>query len=345
MYHMLAGRPPFDGKTLSQIIAQKLSGHSPSLLDVSADVSQQSRQLVDDMLHHDPDRRLADYSRLIDRIDALTGTLQPVLHVGRPSGMATLSSVVDGIPTQPLSLPNNTPTEAVRSRRRLFKLAGVIILGTVVAVLITAQLLTNRSPVSSPRRDMVPSGWSESLFNGQTLGALPASGAWVVGKDHEGAIVIAGTEGTIRRTLFRNDLREQRPLENYRLQLFVRLHKALAVELHFGITADKSRDGPRSVLRMTPEQIVLGRRSSDRGELNSVTQTLSLAKGSDQYRVFMVERQRGHWWVFFDEELVGTVNRQAEPQLPEFRLTVEGGPAWFSDLQVEELVVSDNREN
>ena len=47
----------------------------------------------------------------------------------------------------------------------------------------------------------------------------------------------------IRRTLIRRDLPEPRPLENYRLQLFIRLHQASAIEVHFAATSSAPQQG------------------------------------------------------------------------------------------------------
>jgi hypothetical protein len=49
----------------------------------------------------------------------------------------------------------------------------------------------------------------------------------------------------------------------------------------------------------------------------------------------------GHWWAFVDEKLVAVVTATSQPELAEFRLVADGGPAWFSDMLVEELVELD----
>lgn len=186
--------------------------------------------------------------------------------------------------------------------------------------------------------------WSEPLFNGQTLGVMPSSGSWTVDKDDEGAAVISGTNGMIRRPLLRSDINPSRPLENYELLFFIQLHQATAVELHFGIEAGQNRNGPRSILRVTPEQVILTGRPNDRGPLSERSTSSKINQVNNQYHVVELEYQHGHWWVFFDEQLVGSVSSQGKSILPEIRLSVEGGPAWFADLQVEELVPANTTE-
>ncbi len=342
MYHMLAGRPLFDGKTVSQIIAQKLSGEIPSLRPGPNPISEQTAQLVDEMLELNPDARLDDYGRLTDRIDAALQAARLTLQSGFPADADAVTTIFENPPSraEPKSAVASHGSRPIyRNRLAITVMAAVVI---VVLTIGGLQLIPNSRRPTAPARDMVSSGWSEPLFNGQTLGALPSSGSWIVDEDDEGAIVIAGTNGMIRRSLFRTDSRQRRPLENYRLLLFVRLHQATAVELQFGITADRNQDGSRSVLRVMPEKVVLARRPDDRGPLLELSVPVVVKNMIDQYHVVVLEHQHGHWWIFFDEQLIGTVMPQSASTLPEIRLVVEGGPAWFSDLQVEELVAGGN---
>jgi len=337
MYHMLAGRPPFEGNSIPQIIAQKLSGEAKSLNTGPNVVSEQTSQLVNDMLKLKADDRLDDYSHLIDRIDAALQqrlTLQP----GTESSTDTLTTILER--PHPQSLPTTEVNQTgARNYRRYFMTATIMI---SVLVIVGLFLILNPSDPITPLRDMTSSGWSEPLFNGQTLGVMPSSGSWTVDKDDEGAAVISGSNGMIRRPLLRSDLSQPQPLKNYKLLFFVRLHQATAVELHFGISADQNHNGTRSVLRVTPEHFVLTKRPNDRGPLSELATPTVIKNAIDQYHVVELEYQHGHWWIFFDEQLVGTVNSQQKSTLPEIRLAVEGGPAWFSDLEIEELVPANN---
>ncbi|MCH9724212.1 MAG: serine/threonine protein kinase [Planctomycetes bacterium] len=333
MYHMLAGRPPFKGNSIPQIIAQKLSGETKSLSAGPNVVSEETSQLVNDMLKLKADDRLDDYNHLISRIDA---TLQKrlTLQVGTESGSDTLTTILERPPAQ--SLPTTEVNQTgTRNYRRYFMMATILI---SVLLIVSLLLILNPGAPTTPVRDMSSSGWSEPLFNGQTLGVMPSSGSWTVDKDDEGASVISGSNGMIRRPLLRSDLSPPRPLKNYKLLLFVRLHDATAVELHFGIAADQNRNGIRSVLRVTPEHVVLATKPNDRGSLSEVTAPVVINNPNGQYHVVELEHQHGHWWIFFDDQLIGTVHSQENAILPEIRLAVEGGPAWFADLQVDELV-------
>lgn len=338
MYHMLTGRPPFDGNTIPQIIAQKLNGEAASLSAGQHVVSEQTAQLVKDMLALKPEERLDDYNCLIDRIDAALQE-RPTLQAGLESSDDSITTILERPHLQPSAMTTEVDKPETSNHKRRYILAATI--SIAVLLIIGWLLLFYPKQPTVPIRNMVSNGWSEPLFNGQTLGVLPSSGSWTVDEDEEGAIVIAGTNGMIRRPLLRSDLNQPQPLENYKLLLFVRLNQATAIEIHFGIEADQKQNGPRSVLRITTEEVVLAARPSDRGPLSKSSTLSSIQNVTDQYHVVELEYQHGHWWISFDEQLIGTVNTEQKSILPEVRLSVEGGPAWFSDLQVEELVPAD----
>ncbi len=339
MYHMLAGRPPFDGNTVPQIITQKLSGKLTSLSAGPNLISEQTSQLVNEMLELNLEDRLDDYSHLINRIDAVLQSRLTLPSSFESSGDAQTTIFKRSDPPVVTTTTEVSQIGPRLSRKRYLITASI---GIAILVLVGLSLFLNSSQSTVPARDMVPSGWGEPLFNGQTLGAMPSSGSWTVDNDDEGAVVIAGNNGMIRRPLLRTDLNQPRPLENYKLLLFVRLHQATAIELHFGIETDPNRNGPRSVLRLTPEHVVLTQRPNDRGLLSELSAPVNIDNPMNQYHVVELEFQHGNWWVFFDERLIGTVNSQRKSILPEIRLSVEGGPAWFADLQIEELVPAND---
>lgn len=339
MYHMLAGRPPFDGNTVPQIITQKLSGKLTSLSAGPNLISEQTSQLVNEMLELNLEDRLDDYSHLINRIDAVLQSRLTLPSSFESSGDAQTTIFKRSDPPVVTTTTEVSQIGPRLSRKRYLITASI---GIAILVLVGLSLFLNSSQSTAPARDMVPSGWGEPLFNGQTLGAMPSSGSWTVDNDDEGAVVIAGNNGMIRRPLLRTDLNQPRPLENYKLLLFVRLHQATAIELHFGIETDPNRNGPRSVLRLTPEHVVLTQRPNDRGLLSELSAPVNIDNPMNQYHVVELEFQHGNWWVFFDERLIGTVNSQRKSILPEIRLSVEGGPAWFADLQIEELVPAND---
>src|SRR5262249_29834174 len=76
VYHMLAGRPPFAGLGLTQILTRKINHESPALADDAPDVSPATAALVAEMMARDPERRIGSYTQLLQRIDNLKVELQ-----------------------------------------------------------------------------------------------------------------------------------------------------------------------------------------------------------------------------------------------------------------------------
>ncbi len=76
MFHMLTGRPPFDGETLPQTLSMKLSSETPELRDVRPDILAGTASLVTSMLQRDPGQRVQNYESLLAQIDALTHSVR-----------------------------------------------------------------------------------------------------------------------------------------------------------------------------------------------------------------------------------------------------------------------------
>lgn len=150
---------------------------------------------------------------------------------------------------------------------------------------------------------------------------------------------MSGNNGVIVRRLARGDVQPPRPLLHFAISLAARLHQANAVEVHFGLLLESSDNGPRLALRLEKETAWLAARSADRGtsEPRTTPIPLSTAASADQPRVLRLFREATHWFVFVDDQLVGTLPLSGSPELAEFRLFAEGDPAWFSDVEVEEL--------
>ena len=346
LYHMLTGRRPFEAETLSQIITKKVSGKYTPVLDFVSGVSQFTCDLIDEMLVVDPNERLADFSNLIARIDSHLQANQGVLLEGDAD-----SNFETTITTTPISLlkpqlktesPKTEPElekqPSTAKNHRLRNLLFGLIGGALFAIgFFFFNPFAHDLPASIPERNMISSGWRKSLFNGANLEALPESGQWGVAEDDEGGKVIAGTNGTILQPLFYTDIENPTPLKNYRFSFFLRLRKT-TTELHFAIEATPNRNGPRFVLRLAPEGIILARKQENEGELGAILQEKKEPVDSEKLHVIRLERQHNHFWVFVDDRLIGTVAAPEKQQLPEVRLHVENGTAWFSDIRVERLI-------
>ena len=337
VFHMLTGAPPFSGP-VTQVLAQKLQGQMPDVRVQRPDVSLASADLIARMTRTEPTARPGDYGELLDCIDRVlqetSGAPQAsrTNHASSVSASQQQSSGVDFDPTETILIGN------VQSRRRAWLItapvAGVILIGG----LLLAKRRQGRNP--SPRARPVSTGRREYLFQGTLTDWRVISGEWGDASDTDGAKVLAGSRGTARRQLSRMAGAERQPLEHYRLALSICLHKASAVELQFGIIASKELDGLRSVCRINRSgQVWLTSRETDSSILPSPVTENSWEISPDTYYPVILECFDNVWRVTFDGQIVGELPSADHPHRSEIRLAVENGPAWFSDLELEELAL------
>ena len=366
IFHLLAGRPPYSGRPMMQILTQKIAADAPRLRSVRTDISDATDSLIAAMMARRPDDRVASYSELLARIDDVGQVLNATTQTELPAAALTLttdlprirrsSSTVELAPSSSSartnlidviepgkdtgtlgatqSMPAPTPRVS-RSRRAWLGLAGVAVLAGVTTWGITH--LRRDVPVQTL---LIPSGWSEPLFNGRSLRNWNVrSGTWVLADDEDGAKVLAGANGAIARRLLRSDEQPPRPLSHFELSLAVRLHQATAIELHFGISQAARENAPRSAIRLEGQAAWLAHRPADRGPSQPATPSVSLpATSADQPRIIRLRRDATHWIASVDNQRVGAIPLASLAELAEIRLSVDGGPAWFSDIEVEELV-------
>lgn len=186
---------------------------------------------------------------------------------------------------------------------------------------------------------MTPTDRAETLFRGTLVDWQPLRGSWRIDKDAEGATVIAGTEGVIRRSL--------PPYDHYSLAVGADLHKARAVELHFGVepyAAGAANPGPpRYVLRISRDEGArFGRRGNDDAPFEPDSAAVPVPKvenWTDKVPYFELRAERqGRWWhVYFNRQYLGALPDRGPAKAPEFRLLVEGGTAYFDAAEVSEL--------
>ncbi len=378
VYHLLAGRPPYAGLPLMQILAQKLTAEAMPLSSAREEISDETNALVAAMMTRRPEERIASYSELLSRIDGLLQrsnelarteqTSDRVLsHIKTPRAIqtgGTLAASNDSsewrlavtaeLParasdTKPLEATQvfRQPPQFARGEpavgRRVPRRVWLALAGGVVAsgVGLMAWSVLRHPPVSS-RLQLRPTGWSEPLFDGRSLKKWQAiSGTWVLADDEDGGKVLSGNNGVIARRLSRGDVHPPRPLAHFAISLAARLHQANAVEVHFGLLREAGDNGPRLALRVEMETAWLAARSADRGNSEPRTTPIRLpaAASADQPRVLRIIRDATHWFAFVDDEFIGTLPLSGSPELAEFRLFAEVGPAWFSDVEVEELTV------
>jgi eukaryotic-like serine/threonine-protein kinase len=348
-YHMLAGKPPLAGKTISQIAALKLSGEAPIIFEERTDVSNETAALIHRMMAYDVESRPQDYDELLSAIDDLeprTDTADMPRSGGddptwvpssgrkddatrRTAGPTNKVVALAEAITQPMpSIEPATGQQRKQALQRLPLLAAVAA-AVLLAVVLGLSLLRHK-----PTRPLTATGNVTSLFDGHTFAPwVPLSGEWTVTSDDEGATVIAGKDGFARRSLPK-DLANSTtdPSTSYRIAAIVRLREATAAEVQFGC----SSEGSCSSVRLTKEGAELGQRKAGSSAFQPKTSLHSYPRPGGATHDVIIERQPADWWVFVDGKVIGTVRPDSD-ELPDVRLVAEGGPAWFSDLTIEAL--------
>ena len=358
VFHMLTGNPPFFDKRVGQIMVAKLSEESPSLAAACPSTSTATAALVARMMARDPERRPGNYLDLLEEIDAILAnaprTISDAIVVGAfvetptlivsGANLATSSNPIRRAFTQALEHGGNrdagladrlTGTSSVTpvgrgsqvKRRVLAAVAGFWLLTCLYFA-----WFSGSARIKAP--ELVESGWQEPLFAGTSLKSLKnLTGAWKIDKDDESAQVLSGAHGILTTEFPSTIANRKEPPEFYRLTLHVQLHQATQAEVRFGFPPDARQF---FALRISLDSVQLGRQvSTDRWQL---LQTVPARATKDSYHVVQIERQPSAWKISWDEKLVGTIPANAETARPEFRLQVEAGPAWFSDVVLTELV-------
>jgi serine/threonine protein kinase len=312
VFHMLAGKMPYAGETVWQIMSQKMKGVPAELANVA---SPESAALLRQMMAEDPNQRVGSYPELLERIEKL----------GTKSRQKPLLKVPDTF-SHPFS-------HRWRWKILLWVLFVVAGLGAV-AELVWRLGNTGTSPLLPPGK--LSTVGVQPLYDGETLnGWSPVGGLWSPTLDDEKGAVLSG-RGTILRPLI------PPPPPNYRLSMGVDLKEATAAELHFGFHRPTDEGQARFILRVAREGVSLGVSHSDQGPMQSASPPVPYPKSDPEdvapYREIKVERQGTTWYAFFDGRLIGSLQALPGPELPEFRLVTDGGPVLFESIMLAELV-------
>ncbi|MEX1230905.1 MAG: serine/threonine-protein kinase [Planctomycetaceae bacterium] len=372
LYHMLSGRPPYAAENVAQIITQKLSGHFKPI----ARLPDSLNQFLQSLMKVDPAERPADYGLIRQEIDRQTTTLVPemiFISAGRPS-LTAAPDLSDGVrqqqggarqdgsesrgtrthlpletqPIDPHVKRHDVETTLImrRASHRRRSIIGVLA-GVLAATGIFYALWGQReSERPQPQRTLTRGEWVDHLFDGRTLsGWSTVSGGWSI-KNHEDlGAVLSGERGTIRRQLIRRGnvgASSFGGLENYILTLLVTLHQAERVMLEFGLKEDSNNVHPRLVLRIGRQGLQLGRQGDDAKSFVPLSGEVAYNLDPLSPVEIQIERQQRDWWVILNGKILGILPIEPDDELPEFRLTVEGGPAFFSDFIIQELQSSAN---
>lgn len=361
-YCLLTGQRPFEGLSLIQILAQKLSEDPVGPNVLRPNLSPLTQALLADLLRRDPSTRIGDYTELLSRIDIVLRDIGTERAVGG-STFVNMGTRTSG--SEPTRLFEATPAAQVpkpvvgvvvpRTGRRWLVWSGLILLTMVLAIAgsVFGPRIWNGRGVSPGPRTWLVTGWSRECYDGQSLrGWKTIDGRWIPGRnDGEGGKLLAGADGTISFSVFKGEGTERKPLLGYQVLALVAPHEARTAEVQFGIPASESPEtAERNVVILSAGRVVLGTRRSGRGEPERIVAERALPDDSDQFHEVRIERQPTDWYVLIDDTLLGTIPVRGERERPEFRLAATGsiekptGEAWFGDIVLDEIGPVKGRE-
>jgi serine/threonine protein kinase len=65
LFHALAGRPPFDGQEMREVVQKVLNREIPDLAEIRPDVSPQTIAIINKLLQKNPEDRYSSHDQLI----------------------------------------------------------------------------------------------------------------------------------------------------------------------------------------------------------------------------------------------------------------------------------------
>jgi serine/threonine protein kinase len=152
-FHVLTGRPPFDGDTIYTIMSRQIGTPVPSIPSLVPNVPERFCNIIYTMMEKNPDNRYQSYEYLLSVLEAA--------REGRATGMTAM--VVEG------QLAPEQLAADQRRLKRLYLLAGI---AAVVLIALFAYL-TRRPPEKDKTQDKAG---LEELRKGAPEGGLRAVG-------------------------------------------------------------------------------------------------------------------------------------------------------------------------
>ena len=367
LYHLLTGKAPYAGSTITDIVASRMRGTRRPIQSVADHLSEPTVRLVEEMMAEDPADRPANYAQLIARIDEAlhvatppigeTGLFVATLRTGASHATHETDSAADPTRTMasvPTAIPPALPSTPVARRASWGK--RVALLAIALVVVSAGVWAVGRLPHRPSTADEAPAasstGRETPLFDGRTLAGWEPRfrGSWGQGRDSEGGFVLQGRATPAQAASIVRELPtpDGRPLDDFRVQLGVDARAAQRVEILFG--TNRAASGDAAVNRQGAHGVLLEKDSARVGTFNNEshfepTATADLPSKPNQdgpvYRNLKIDHHAGHWRVYIDDKLIGKLPAGSSSDGNFWiSLVVEQGTANFENLQLVELTIT-----
>lgn len=332
MYQLLSGKPPFDCRTVWEVMMRK-SAPPPRL---TPPISPESIELVAAMMANDAQDRPADYAALIARIDALPCLEGKFAVSGTFAATGRSSAPVITVP----AVPTVSEQRAASLPRRPIWVYAITALALIAFGMGLAGLVrvlnrpidqteppTNASQTPVPKATVYVPRDAEALYTGQAIGW---NGQGVSIEEDEEKKPVLTIESKATRVL--------RTAENFRVVLAVDYFKASTVEMTIATTGD-SHDTPRWLVRLDPKSgVVFGKQT--KGGFEALAAPIPFPPtrmNQPPYLELKYERSGGVLTAWFDNKPLGQTP-DAGLKTTEFRIQTTGGPVRIESAELVELV-------
>ena len=104
-YHLLTGRPPFEGKNVIRILHGHLTQRAPALTDLAPDVPKKLARILERLMEKDPSRRFASYDELLAALQAAAERPSLGEKVGPHAAAVAVDVTATALATAALGLP------------------------------------------------------------------------------------------------------------------------------------------------------------------------------------------------------------------------------------------------
>lgn len=134
LFHTLAGQPPFDGDTPTEVVLARLNKPAPSLAEFCEDVHPETVAMVARMLEADPTMRYPSYPALLVDINAAwEASAKPLKK--KSAAKSSVSPLGRGTPTPPRQRMRNllNRLRAVAARRQVRRGAAIVLAALLLA--------------------------------------------------------------------------------------------------------------------------------------------------------------------------------------------------------------------
>jgi tRNA A-37 threonylcarbamoyl transferase component Bud32 len=303
LLNTLTGKPPFQEKKISKLITAKLTGKKYDIQSLPDGVPDAVVDLIDRMMAHDPNDRIDQYEKLIDKIDDIQNVVAS--RVGQQS----------------------------RRRRLAVFIGTATLLATVFAV---ASVLLPRY-LAGPEPTQQRTSRETALFDGENVEPWRASrGLWRIGQDDDGGRVLIG-RGAASRSIPAPELGGS-AVSTFAFRVGIDLVGAEAAEVHFGFDGDDIDRSARWVVRYGADGLVMGRSKGIDAELDIMQERTMppRARGDEGpgYHHLVVEYHGDYWFAFLDDEPTPFGSSTANPQANNhtIQLLAIGDDVHFSDI-------------